>query len=120
MLEGAGDRAAAGLSSAEPLAARSRLNNSCRIDAMPPPPEEPNRLDQIDTRWSLMRLAHQPSISVAGPAFRMTNATIARLSGSVMQTAKDLSEDLGFRSREGKFSGRISEISRPTPSRSNP
>src|SRR5579863_6925597 len=38
------------------------------------------------------------AISVAGPAFRMTNATIGRLSGTVLQTAKDLSEELGFRS----------------------
>jgi hypothetical protein len=28
----------------------------------------------------------------------MTNATIGRLSGTVMQTAKDLSQELGFRS----------------------
>jgi DNA-binding IclR family transcriptional regulator len=38
------------------------------------------------------------AISVAGPAFRMTNANIARLSGTVMQTANELSEELGFRS----------------------
>jgi IclR family KDG regulon transcriptional repressor len=38
------------------------------------------------------------AISVAGPAFRMTDANIARLIGSVIQTAKELSEELGFRS----------------------
>jgi IclR family transcriptional regulator, KDG regulon repressor len=39
------------------------------------------------------------AISVAGPAFRLTNANIARLSGTVMRTAQELSEELGFRSR---------------------
>jgi IclR family transcriptional regulator, KDG regulon repressor len=38
------------------------------------------------------------AISVAGPAFRMTNANISSLSGTVIQTAKELSEELGFRS----------------------
>jgi IclR family transcriptional regulator, KDG regulon repressor len=38
------------------------------------------------------------AISVAGPAFRMTNANISRISGTVMKTAKELSEELGFRS----------------------
>jgi DNA-binding IclR family transcriptional regulator len=37
------------------------------------------------------------AISVAGPAFRVTNANIDRLGGTVMQTAKELSEELGFR-----------------------
>ena len=37
------------------------------------------------------------AISVAGPAFRVTNANIDRLGGTVMETAKELSEELGFR-----------------------
>jgi|SRR5882724_6719823 len=38
------------------------------------------------------------AISVAGPAFRMTNANITRLGSTVVQTAGELSEELGFRS----------------------
>jgi hypothetical protein len=35
---------------------------------MRPESDEPQRLDQIETRWSLLRLAHQPTPGVAGPA----------------------------------------------------
>jgi hypothetical protein len=35
---------------------------------MPPHPDEPERFDQIDTRWSLLRLAHQGAASLSGPA----------------------------------------------------
>jgi IclR family transcriptional regulator, KDG regulon repressor len=38
------------------------------------------------------------AISVAGPAFRMTEPNMARLSGNLIQTANELSEELGFRS----------------------
>jgi len=34
---------------------------------MPAQPDEPNRFDQIDTRWSLLRLAHQASVNRGGP-----------------------------------------------------
>jgi IclR family KDG regulon transcriptional repressor len=37
------------------------------------------------------------AISVAGPAFRLTKGNVARLSGTVIQTADELSEKLGFR-----------------------
>jgi IclR family transcriptional regulator, KDG regulon repressor len=38
------------------------------------------------------------AISVAGPAFRMTNSNLARLGRTVMHTARQLSEELGVRS----------------------
>jgi DNA-binding IclR family transcriptional regulator len=38
------------------------------------------------------------AISMAGPAFRLTKPNVTRLSGTVIQTADELSEELGYRS----------------------
>jgi DNA-directed RNA polymerase specialized sigma24 family protein len=58
--------------------------------------ESPTRLDQIDTQWSLLRLAHQQSFAQAGPArnalaLRYSNA-IRGYVGAMVKDAQDADE----------------------------
>jgi RNA polymerase sigma factor (sigma-70 family) len=77
-------------------------------------PEDPSapetRLDQIATNWSLLRLAHQDSVSRAGPA---RNALVLRYSGAIRkfmgvlvreeQDADEVAQELLVRLLRGDF-----------------
>jgi RNA polymerase sigma factor (sigma-70 family) len=54
------------------------------------PGDPPARLDQIATRWSLLRLAHQDTLSVAGPA---RNTLALRYSGAIRAYVGALVQD---------------------------
>ncbi len=72
--------------------------------------ETPNRLDQISTQWSLMRLAHQHSFTSGSPA---RNALALRYSGAIRgyigaivkdsQDADELSQEVLVRLIRGDF-----------------
>ena len=77
---------------------------------MAAPSDEADRFDQINTRWSLLRLAHQASPSLAGPA-RNTLALIYRRAirgyvGALVsnpQDADELTQDALVRLLSGTF-----------------
>src|SRR5437763_16068673 len=77
---------------------------------MPPHPGEPQRLDQIDTRWSLLRLAHQPSLTQAGPArnavamlYRRAIRAYVGALVSAEQDADELAQEVLVRLLSGNF-----------------
>jgi len=83
------------------------------MDKRPPEPvQPPARLDEIATQWSLLRLAHQDSVSVAGPA---RNALALRYSGAIRsyigalvpdpQDADEVAQDVLVRILRGDFAG---------------
>jgi RNA polymerase sigma-70 factor (ECF subfamily) len=73
------------------------------------PHDGPTRLDQIETQWSLLRLAHQP-VTAAGAA---RNALVLRYYGAIRayigaqvrspQDAEELTHDMVVRLLGGKF-----------------
>jgi RNA polymerase sigma factor (sigma-70 family) len=72
--------------------------------------EQPTRIDEIATQWSLLRLAHQSSIRVAGPA---RNALVLRYSRAIrgyigamvkdVEDADELAQDVVVRLLRGDF-----------------
>jgi DNA-directed RNA polymerase specialized sigma24 family protein len=73
-------------------------------------PGQPTHLDQIATNWSLLRLAHQDSVTAAGPA---RNALVLRYAGAIRkflgilvpqeQDADELSQEILVRLLRGDF-----------------
>ena len=77
---------------------------------MPPHPEEPQRLDQIETRWSLLRLAHQATLPQSGPArnelamlYRRAIRAYVGALVSEQQDADELSQEVLVRLLSGNF-----------------
>jgi DNA-directed RNA polymerase specialized sigma24 family protein len=76
----------------------------------PSPP--PTRLDQIETNWSLLRLAHQNSVTAAGVA---RNALVLRYAGALRkyvgilirqeQDADEVAQEMQLRLLRGDFAG---------------
>jgi RNA polymerase sigma factor (sigma-70 family) len=79
---------------------------------MPEPSQNPSRLDAITTRWTVLRLAHDGSMSVAGEArsalvLRYLPA-VRRYVGALVQKdqdADDLAQDVIVRLLAGDFGG---------------
>jgi RNA polymerase sigma factor (sigma-70 family) len=78
--------------------------------AMSPQHDEPERFDQIDTHWSLLRLAHQSSASLSGPARNslalMYRGAIRSYIGALVsspQDAEDLTQEVLVRLLSGGF-----------------
>jgi DNA-directed RNA polymerase specialized sigma24 family protein len=73
-------------------------------------PDNPTRLDEIATQWSLLRLAHQSSVTVAGPA---RNALVLRYARAIRsyigaqvkdaQDADELAQEVLIRILRGDF-----------------
>jgi hypothetical protein len=81
-----------------------------RVIPMPPYPDGPERLDQIETRWSLLRMAHQPSTTVACPARNalamLYRRAIRAYVGALVadpQDADELSQEILVRLLSGNF-----------------
>jgi RNA polymerase sigma-70 factor (ECF subfamily) len=77
-----------------------------------PKDPQPARLEDIKTRWSLMRLAHQSAVSQAGPARETLVLAYARAIrsyvGAILQDSSDadeLAQDVLLRILRGDFSG---------------
>jgi len=76
------------------------------------PASNPQRLDQIETQWSLLRLAHEP-VSVGNVAARQRvllkyNKAIRSYVGALMQddnSADEVSQDILVRLLQGNFAG---------------
>jgi RNA polymerase sigma-70 factor (ECF subfamily) len=81
--------------------------------------DQPTRLNEIATNWSLLRLAHQNSVTAAGPA---RNALVLRYSGAIRkymgaliyaeQDADDVAQEVLVRLLKGDFAGANKERGR--------
>jgi RNA polymerase sigma factor (sigma-70 family) len=79
-------------------------------EASDPSAEQPTRIDEIATQWSLLRLAHQSSIRVAGPA---RNVLVLRYSRAIrgyvgamvkdVEDADELAQEVVVRLLQGNF-----------------
>lgn len=77
-----------------------------------PPPDRGDRLDNIDTRWSLMRLAHVSAVGQAGPAretlvLRYAPAIRGYVGAMVRDEgdADELSQEIVMKMLRGDFAG---------------
>ena len=100
-----GRRATMGYSYSESFIGKSAMSEASERSA-----EQPTRIDEIATQWSLLRLAHQSSISVAGPA---RNVLVLRYSRAIrgyvgamvkdVEDADELAQEVVVRLLQGSF-----------------
>jgi DNA-directed RNA polymerase specialized sigma24 family protein len=89
---------------------KSFFGKSAMSEASERSAEQPTRIDEIATQWSLLRLAHQASLSVAGPA---RNVLVLRYSRAIrgyvgamvkeVEDADEIAQEVVVRLLQGSF-----------------